>query len=196
MPEKVASRSRKRQAIIGLIAAVAIAGIAVGGVAVYKLTRETGDACESNFSCPFHHMCVSKRCAAHCDTDDDCPRGAECTRGYLTMRGSDTDYDSDQQRICWPPINGESRASLRAKNKKPPRPMDPEKDARLAQHVRRALDRELAGSGTAVRDQDFDAAWKALAPNVKRSHGVVELARLIAKDLGIELPAKPAPSEP
>jgi len=188
------SKSRRKQVIVAVVAIVGVVTLALGGVAAYKLTRKTGGACESSFSCPFGHTCISKKCAAHCDEDDDCPRGSECTRSYISAKGSDTDYDPGQQRVCWPPVAGESRGSLREKNRKPVAPMDQEADTRLAGRVRRALNREFAGSDREVAEQEFDAVWGEIAPSVKRSHGVVELARQVARELGIELPSGQKPS--
>jgi hypothetical protein len=187
------NKSARRQVVVGLVAVVAITGFSLGGISIYKSTRETGGECDSNFNCPFGHKCISDRCALHCDTEDDCPRGSECTRAYLTYRSGGPDYDSDQQAVCWPPRKGETRAALREKNKKPAKPIDPKFDARLSKRVRRALEREIKKTGRTVADtelEEFDEIWSAMPPNVKRSHGVVELAYKVADELDIELPPR------
>ena len=68
--------SAKAALIIGAIVVIPL----VGGVVLFRACSggETGTACNDGMDCKPGHLCVSKRCAATCSSDTECPRGFHC----------------------------------------------------------------------------------------------------------------------
>lgn len=63
-----------------LISAIVLVPL-VGGVVLYRACSggQTGDACADGMDCKPGSLCVSKRCAATCDSNADCPKGFRCS---------------------------------------------------------------------------------------------------------------------
>ena len=154
----------------GIVGVVVLFAVGFGGLALYRMSHETGDDCDSAFNCPFGHMCVSERCALMCDKREDCPRGSSCSSAYLTHGSGGVDFDEDQQGICWPPKAGKIRAELEEERIAA---LDPEEEARKERERKEAR---------AAQVREREERKEAAQARLEEAHRRAETSRVRAEE--------------